>query len=277
MRLLLLTSMAMLAFAANSILCREALASGHIGASTFTLVRIVSGAIMLGLILLARYRTHKIGGSWLSAAALFGYAAGFSFAYISLDAGAGALLLFGAVQVTMIVYGLWVGERLNGPQFIGVAAAAGGFVWLMLPGIEAPPLVGALLMLGAGVSWGVYSLLGRAAKEPTIATAGNFIRALPFACILFLLMGDGEQVSAVGFGYAAASGALASGVGYALWYAVMPALPATMAATVQLSVPILAALGGVVLLDEALTLRFGLASVAVLGGIAIFVFYRRSA
>lgn len=271
-----ITAIAMLAFAANSILCREALASGHIGASTFTMVRIVSGAVVLGLILLTKYRTHKIGGSWLSAAALFGYAAGFSFAYISLDAGAGALLLFGAVQVTMIVYGLWIGERLNRAQIVGAAAAAGGFVWLMLPGIEAPPLGGALLMLGAGVSWGVYSLRGRTAEDPTIATAGNFIRALPFACILFLLMGTGEQASAVGLGYAVASGALASGIGYALWYAVMPALPATMAATVQLSVPILAALGGVVLLDEAITLRFGLASVAVLGGIAIFVLCRRN-
>lgn len=277
MQLVLVTTMAMLAFAANSLLCREALASGHIGASSFTLVRIVAGAVVLGLLLLAKFRTYRVGGNWLSAAALFGYAAAFSYAYISLSAGTGALLLFGAVQVTMIVYGLWAGERLNFRQIIGVVAAAGGLVWLMLPGIESPPLLGAMLMLGAGVSWGVYSLLGRGAKEPTIATAGNFIRATPFAVILFVVLGADEQTSVVGFGYAAASGALASGMGYALWYAVLPALPATTAATVQLSVPILAAFGGVLLLDEAVTLRFGLASVAVLGGIALFVLSRRNA
>lgn len=277
MRLVLLTAIAMLAFAANSILCREALANGYIGASTFTMVRIVSGAVVLGLILLTKYRTSNIGGDWMSAVALFGYAAGFSYAYISLSAGTGALILFGAVQATMIVYGLWVGERLKVLQVIGVAAAAGGLVWLMLPGVEAPPLLGALLMLVAGISWGVYSLRGRATKEPTVATAGNFIRAAPLAFILFVALGQGEQASTIGIGYAVVSGALASGAGYALWYAVLPALPATLAATVQLSVPILAALGGVILLEEPVTLRFGLASLAVLGGIALFVFNRRTA
>lgn len=277
MKLVLLTAIAMLAFAANSILCREALANGYIGASTFTMVRIVSGAVVLGLILLTKFRTSNIGGDWMSAVALFGYAAGFSYAYISLSAGTGALILFGAVQATMIVYGLWAGERLKVLQVIGVAAAAGGLVWLMLPGVEAPPLSGALLMLVAGISWGVYSLRGRATKEPTVATAGNFIRAAPLALFLFVALGEGEQASTIGFGYAVVSGALASGAGYALWYAVLPALPATMAATVQLCVPILAALGGVILLEEPVTLRFGLASLAVLGGIALFVFNRRTA
>lgn len=275
MQLVLATTMAMLAFAANSLLCREALASGHIGASSFTLVRIASGAVMLGLLLLAKCRTCKIGGNWFAAAALFGYAAAFSYAYISLSAGTGALLLFGAVQVTMIVYGLWAGERLNIRQIIGVVAAAGGLVWLMLPGIESPPLLGAILMLGAGMSWGVYSVLGRGTHEPTIATAGNFIRAMPFAVILFVVLGEAEQVSGVGLGYAAASGALASGMGYALWYAVLPALAATTAATVQLSVPVLAAFGGALFLDEAVTLRFGVASVVVLGGISLFVMNKR--
>jgi drug/metabolite transporter (DMT)-like permease len=277
MQLVVLTTMTMLAFAANSLLCREALASGSIGASSFTLVRIASGAAMLSFLLLAKFRIYKIGGNWLSAATLFGYAAAFSYAYISLSAGTGALLLFGAVQVTMIVYGLWVGEHLNGHQIIGVVAAAGGLVWLMLPGIEAPPVLGATLMLGAGISWGIYSLLGRGTKEPTVATAGNFIRAIPFAVILFAVLGEAEQVSGTGLGYAAASGALASGMGYVLWYAVLPALPATTAATVQLSVPMLASFGGVLLLDEAFTLRFGLASVAVLGGISLFVMSKRSA
>lgn len=275
-RLVLLTALTMLAFAANSLLCREALASGDIGALTFTLIRIASGAVALGVLLLLKFRSLSIGGSWLSAAALFGYAAAFSLAYISLSAGTGALLLFGSVQVTMIVYGLSTGERLNRRQLAGVMAAAAGLVWLLLPGIESPPLLGAILMLGAGFSWGVYSLLGRGAKEPTVATAGNFIRAVPFALLLFLVAGTGEHVSSAGVAYAVASGALASGMGYALWYAVLPALQSTTAATVQLSVPVIAAFGGLLLLNEPVTLRFGLASIAVLGGIAVFVLNRRS-
>ncbi len=271
LRVALLTALAMLAFAANSLLCREALATGDIGAATFTLVRIVSGAAVLGLILLVRFRAHGVGGSWGGAAALFGYAAGFSYAYLSLSAATGALMLFGAVQLSMIAYGLWIGERLNPRQAIGVVAAAAGLIWLLLPGVESPPLLGAVLMLAAGLSWGVYSLLGRGAGDPTVATAGNFIRAVPLALLVFVLLGGAEPISASGIGYAVASGALASGLGYAIWYAALPSLRATTAATVQLSVPILAALGGVVFLGEALTLRFGLAALAVLGGIGLFV------
>lgn len=274
-RLLLLTSATMLAFAANSLLCREALASGSISAASFTLVRIVSGAVVLGLLAVGSDRRIRIGGSWPAAAALFGYAAAFSFAYGSLSAGTGALLLFGAVQVTMIVYGLRAGERINVPQALGAALAGGGLIGLLLPGIQAPPVVGAALMLGAGVSWGVYSLLGRGASQPIVATAGNFIRATPFAIVLFLLAGRYGHASGVGIAYAVASGALASGMGYALWYSVMPALAATTAATVQLSVPVLAAFGGVMLLNEAITPRFVLASLAVLGGISIFVLNKR--
>tara|TARA_R110001599_G_scaffold11399_3_gene54409 strand:- start:3308 stop:4150 length:843 start_codon:yes stop_codon:yes gene_type:complete len=275
LRLLLLTTITMLAFAANSILCRVALAEDHIGAASFTFIRIASGAVFLALLLLIRTRSYRLGGSWLSGAALFGYAAAFSFAYISLSAATGALLLFAAVQATMITYGLWSGERLSARQFIGIAVAFAGLVWLMLPGIEAPPLLGAVIMIGSGVCWGVYSLLGRQASEPTIATAGNFIRAIPFALLLFLLLGNGENTSSLGLVYAVASGALASGLGYALWYLVLPQLPATSAATIQLSVPIIAALGGVLLLDEAVTLRFALASLAVLGGISLFILSKR--
>jgi len=271
LRLAFLTAMAMLAFAANSLLCREALAKGHIDASSFTLVRVGSGALVLGVLLLIKLRRYSLGGSWLAAAALFGYAAGFSFAYVSLSAGTGALILFGAVQVTMIGFGLWRGERLSGLQIFGGIAASGGLVWLMLPGIKAPPLLGALIMFGAGICWGVYSLLGRRAQEPTIATAGNFMRAVPFAVILFLLTENAAPVTGLGVAYAVASGALASGLGYALWYAVLPTLPATRAATLQLSVPILAACGGMVFLDEVITLRFGFAAMAVLGGIALFI------
>ncbi|MEM8637717.1 MAG: DMT family transporter [Cyanobacteria bacterium P01_G01_bin.54] len=270
-KLVLVTTMAMLAFAANSLLCREALASGNIGAASFTLVRIVSGAVVLALLLLAKRRTFTIAGKWRSASALFGYAATFSYAYVTLSAATGALLLFGAVQVTMIAYGLWAGERLNLRQVIGSLFAAGGLVWLLLPGVESPPLLGAVLMLFAGFSWGVYSLLGRGEQEPTIATAGNFIRATPLAMILLMPFSASEANNVAGFGYAMASGALASGMGYALWYAVLPSLPATTAASVQLSAPILAALGGVLLLGEAMTFRFVVASVVVLGGIALFI------
>jgi len=271
LRLAFLTLITMLAFAANSLLCREALAAGHIDASSFTLVRIVSGALVLSMLLLIQFRRYTLGGSWLAAAALFGYAAAFSFAYVSLSAGTGALLLFGAVQTTMIGYGLWRGERLSHLQISGAIAASTGLIWLMLPGVEAPPVLGALIMITAGVCWGVYSLLGRNAREPSVATAGNFLRATPFAVILFLLMRDSQPVTNLGLAYAAASGALASGLGYALWYAVLPALPASRAATIQLSVPILAALGGVLFLGETITLRFSLASIAVLGGIALFI------
>lgn len=274
-RLVLITSLTMLAFAANSLICREALASGHIGAAAFTLVRIASGAAVLGLIYLAKCRHYPLGGNWLSAAALFGYAAGFSYAYISLSAGTGALLLFGAVQVTMIVYGLWKGERLNMRQVVGVLSAAGGLVWLLLPGAHAPSWLGALLMLGAGVSWGVYSLLGRGTVQPTLSTAGNFIRACPFVLGLFVFLGEGESVSAVGLGFAVAGG-VASALGYILWYAALPRLTAISAATVQLSVPVIAAFGGVLLLDEIMTYRFGVSSVAVLGGVTLFVLSKRS-
>ena len=275
-QLVLLTVMVMVAFAANSLLCREALSVGHIDAASFTFVRIISGAAILSLLLLVKFRRYQLGGSWGSAAALFVYAAAFSFSYISLSAGTGALLLFGAVQTTMIVYGLWLGERLTIYQVVGAVAASGGIVWLMLPGIEAPPLLGATLMLLSGISWGVYSLLGRGTANPTAATAGNFMRAVPFAAILLVVLGN-TQMTWVGVAYAFASGAIASGMGYALWYVVLPALAATTAATIQLSVPVIAAFGGVLLLGEAVTLRFGLASIAVLGGVLLFVASKQKA
>ncbi len=262
----------MVAFAANSLLCRVALASGAIGAVHFTLIRIVSGAAFLWLLVCVRQGRASVAGDWLSAAALFAYAASFSFAYIGLSAGAGALLLFGAVQITMISYGLAVGERLDTLQVAGAAAAFLGLVWLVLPGVQAPPLRDALLMIAAGIAWGVYSLRGRGSKQPTAATAGNFVRSVPFAIALFVLAGgQAEAISKTGAAWAVASGALASGLGYALWYAVLPALRATTAATVQLCVPVIAALGGVLLLGEELTLRFAIASLGVLGGLLVFI------
>jgi len=269
------TAVAMMAFAANSLLCRVALRGAHIDAASFTLIRLASGALVLWLIVRLRGGTARKHGSWLSAFALFSYAAGFSFAYLTLPASAGALLLFGAVQATMIGYGLWRGERLGLMQSAGSTLACAGLIGLLLPGLSAPPLDGAILMIVAGVAWGVYSLRGRASSDATASTAGNFIRALPFVAVLSVLMLSRASLDVLGVGYAVASGAIASGLGYAVWYSALPGLRATSAATVQLSVPVIAALGAALFLDEAITLRLVLASVAVLGGITLVMTGRK--
>jgi drug/metabolite transporter (DMT)-like permease len=269
-RVLLLSALAMLAFAGNSLLCRLALTDTAIDAASFTTVRIFAGALTLWAIVALR-AAQPLAGSWPSALALFAYAAGFSFAYIRLPAATGALLLFGAVQATMIGYGLWKGERLRARQLVGLTCAVAGLVGLLLPGLAAPPVHSAALMIAAGIAWGIYSLRGRGAGDPTAATAGNFLRAVPCAAVLSLLMLQHFEVDAAGIGYALASGALTSGVGYAIWYTALKGLQATTAAIVQLSVPVIAALGGVVLLDEQVTARILIASVAILGGIALVI------
>lgn len=276
-RVFLLTALAMCAFAGNSLLCRLALAGTEIDAATFTTIRILSGAVVLWLIVSLRFGGSDFSrtGSWPSALALFAYAAGFSLAYVRLSAGTGALLLFGAVQATMIGYGLRAGERLRAKQWLGLAAALGGLVGLLLPGMTAPPLHSAALMLGAGVAWGIYSLRGRGSGDPLAATAGNFLRAVPFALALSVAMLSLASVDPVGATYAVASGALASGVGYAIWYTALKGLKATSAATVQLSVPVITAVGGVVLLGEQITPRLLIASAAILGGIALVTLEKR--
>lgn len=276
-RIMVLTALAMLAFAGNSLLCRMALKQTGIDAASFTTIRLLSGALMLALVVRCRRSPSAGGGNWPSALALFAYAAGFSFAYLSLSAATGALLLFGAVQATMIAYGVWRGERLLRWQLLGFMLALGGLVGLMLPGLAAPPLPSALLMLGAGMAWGVYSLRGKGAGDPTRVTAGNFLRAVPMAAALSLLMLNAVALDRAGVGYAIVSGALASGLGYAIWYQALPALKATQAATVQLSVPVLAALGGMVVLGEPLSWRVVLASIAVLGGIALVILEKKPA
>jgi drug/metabolite transporter (DMT)-like permease len=266
-----LTVLAMLAFAGNSLLCRMALQHTGMGAATFTAIRLASGALVLGAIAAGLRKDRAGKGHWVSAAALLGYAAGFSWAYLTLSAATGALLLFGAVQVTMIAHGLWAGERLAPQQMAGLALAFAGLVGLLLPGLSAPPLRGALLMLMAGIAWGVYSVRGKGAGDPTRVTAGNFWRATVLAAPLCLLPGSIALPSLSGLGYAVASGAITSGLGYAVWYAVLPALKASQAASIQLSVPVLAALGGVLLLGEPVTSRLLLTSLAILGGIALVV------
>ncbi|MBU0486077.1 MAG: DMT family transporter [Proteobacteria bacterium] len=270
-RIITLTSLTMIAFAGNSLLCRAALNHTAIDAASFTVIRLSSGAVMLWLIVRMRRGTYAGEGNWLSAFTLFTYAAGLSFAYVSLPAATGAILLFGAVQATMIGHGLWAGERLLRIQLIGLMLACGGLVGLLLPGLSAPPLYGSILMFGAGVAWGIYSLRGKGAGDPTKVTAGNFLRAVPFAAALTLLMLKSTSLDNAGLWYAVSSGALASGIGYSIWYTALPALKATNAAIVQLSVPVIAALGGIVFLGEAITLRLVLASGAILGGIALVI------
>jgi len=276
MRIVILTLLAMVAFASNSLLCRLALRETTIDAASFIFIRLCSGAIALCLIVITRKTGRTIAGNWISALALFVYAAAFSFAYISLPAGTGALLLFGAVQATMIFWGLRKGERLNTRQWFGLAIALGGLVALVFPGLSAPPIAGALLMTGAGIAWGIYSLRGKGAGDPTSVTAGNFCRSFVFAAVLSIALLHWTNVDFAGIRYAVVSGAIASGVGYVIWYSALPGLKATTAATVQLSVPILAAIGGISFLSESITLRLLLASLLILGGIGLVIVERPS-
>lgn len=270
-RTALLIVFAMLAFAGNSLLCRVALRDTSIDAASFTSIRLASGALVLWVLLRSRGKQPLAAGSWPMAAMLFAYAVCFSFAYRDLTAATGALLLFGAVQLTMTGYGLFTGERLVGLRLVGVLVAVAGLVWLLLPGLSAPPVIAAGLMLVAGLAWGVYSLLGRGAGDATAATGGNFIRAVPFAAVLSLAAASQASPDPTGLMYAVASGAVTSGLGYVLWYAALPALSATSAATIQLCVPAIAALGGAVLLAEPITARLLIASAAILGGIALTI------
>ena len=266
----------MIAFASNSLLCRAALKQTTVDAATFTFVRIFSGAAALWLIVKMRHASgltdnRRIRGNWLSALALFAYAAAFSFAYVDLSAGTGALLLFGAVQATMILWSLHKGERLDAIQIAGFVVAVTGLIALVFPGLSAPPLIGSILMLGAGVAWGIYSLRGKREENPGSVTAGNFVRAVPFAAVVSIVSVRWLHVDLAGVGYAIISGAITSGLGYVIWYNALQGLKAASAATVQLSVPVLAATGGILLLGEPLTVRYLLASIAILGGIALVV------
>jgi drug/metabolite transporter (DMT)-like permease len=266
----LLTFVAMLAFAANSLLCRLALGQELIDAASFATVRVLSGAVMLSLIVLPRWRIHGHSwGDWRSAVMLFTYMVFFSFAYLSLSAGTGALILFGAVQLTMFIVALRGGEQFPLLSWIGLTLAILGLVYLVLPGVTAPDPLGVILMAIAGIAWGFYSLLGRGTTDPLVTTANNFIYSVPLVIVVSLFFIGDFNSSLKGLALAATSGAIASGLGYAIWYAALRGLTATRAATVQLSVPVIAAFGGVILLSEQITLRLLLASAATLGGVAI--------
>lgn len=268
-RTLLLTALAMTAFAANSLLCRLALGAGTIDAPGFTGLRLASGALVLWLLLARRSGFMPVRPNFRAASMLFAYAAAFSFAYLQLDAGVGALILFGAVQLTMVSAGLLAGEPSPPMTWLGLAMSLGGLVYLVSPGLTAPPLTGAALMGTAGIAWGLYSLGGRGVGDPLQATAANFIGAVPLGLLLCLPFLGELHLSARGVMLAVASGALASGLGYVIWFAALRGLSASAAASVQLSVPLLAACGGVIWLGERFTWRLALASVLILGGIAL--------
>lgn len=269
MRVPLLTCLTMLAFAGNSILCRLALKGAHVDPLSFTALRLASGALVL--VLLAWLSSTRIrgAGSWPGAIALFLYAVCFSLAYVGIEAGTGALLLFASVQLTMLLYGIARGERLSRVSLLGLAISIAGLVYLLLPGIAAPPPGSAALMIVAGAAWGAYSLLGKSAASPLATTAGNFARAVPLGLVCAAPFVATQQWDHRGLLYAVLSGAVASGLGYAIWYDVMKRLSVLKASTVQLTVPVISALAGVAFLSEALTLRLVLACAAVLGGIAL--------
>jgi drug/metabolite transporter (DMT)-like permease len=271
LRAIVYTSITMLAFAGNSILCRMALKDGAIDPASFTSIRLLSGAIALLLIvrLTSQDASIREHGGWISALVLFFYAICFSYAYISLSAGAGALILFGFVQGTMIAMALWYGDRPSVSEWLGWLLAFGGLVWLLLPGIEAPPALGAALMALAGIGWGVYSIRGRDETNALVSTCSNFVYSIAFVIVLTAIMYSSADMTNRGIVLAIISGALTSGVGYVIWYAALNYLSAMQAALVQLSVPAIAAAGGVILLAEPVSLRLLTSGALILGGISL--------
>ena len=273
MKTMVPTVCALIAFAANSVICRWALMGGAIDASSFTIIRMVSGAmILIPILCLKKNRTaSREKGGWLASAALFAYATTFSFAYIHLETGTGALILFGAVQITMILVSLISGIRLHMAEWAGLALAFSGFVYLILPGVTAPSPMGFCIMTLSGIAWALYTLLGRNSKDPLMDTAYNFLRALPMVALLALITLKGAHVSFKGVALAMIAGGITSGAGYALWYMALGGLSVTQAAVIQLLVPVIAALGGVLFVFEPITPRLILSATMILGGIFTLV------
>ena len=270
-----LTAIAMIAFAANSLLCRMALGDGAVDAASFATIRVAAGAFILTLIVLPEWRSRgRDKTDFVAVAMLFLYMVFFSFAYLSLPAGTGALVLFGSVQLTMFAAAIVDGERFNGLSWLGLAFALTGLVYLVSPGISAPDPLGTMLMAIAGVAWGFYSLRGRHAVSALGTTANCFVYSLPLVLIVSVIFIGDMHTTPKGIVLAVLSGAIASGLGYVVWFAALPGLTAGRAATVQLSVPVIAAFGGILLLSEAITVRLLIASVATLGGIWIVLAQR---
>lgn len=273
----LLTILALVAFAANSIFARLALGGLSIDPASYTAVRLMTGAATLWLIVrFGRADEPALSeGGWMAAAMLFLYVVTFSFAYLSLSTGTGALILFAAVQITMIAIGLGSGERPSALYWLGLLLAVVGLVYLVSPGITAPPPLGSLLMGTAGIAWGLYSVLGRGVRNPVHATAKNFLNTVPLALVVLLVWLPSLALTAEGAIWAALSGSITSAVGYVIWYAALRGLTATMAATVQLSVPAIAALGGVLFLSEPMTWRLILSGAVILSGVALAISSRK--
>lgn len=276
MRTFILTAFALTAFAFNSILCRMALGPGEIDAAGFTVIRLVSGTVTLAALVLASGKTRNPAksGSWGSGFFLFAYAVCFSFAYLGLSTATGALILFGCVQLTMVGFSLAKGVRPRPIEWIGLTVAFGGLVYLVLPGLSAPPLMNALLMAAAGIAWGFYTLRGKGSADPLADTAGNFVRSVPMAAAVALLFLPETHLSARGVLLAVLSGAVASGIGYSVWYAALRHHTPTRAAVLQLSVPVIAAIGGIAFLAEAASTRLFIAGALILGGIGLTLIKR---
>ena len=271
------TGLALLAFAANSVLCRLALGAGAIDASSFTVIRLLSGVItLLVIIKMANHKTSSPiqKGSWFASLMLFLYATAFSFAYITLDTATGALILFGSVQITMVLLSLISGNRLHITEWLGVLIAFAGFVYLMLPEITTPSVNGFLLMSLAGIAWGIYTLKGRGSNTPLMDTGYNFFRTIPLVLILLVITVKNANYSSEGILLAVLSGGIASGMGYTVWYLALRGLTATQAAVVQLLVPVIAALGGVIFISEKITLRLMVSASIILGGIFLVILGR---
>jgi len=274
LKTIIYTALALLAFAANSVLCRMALGNAAIDASSFTILRLLSAMVMLAIILSFNRPKddQKLSkGSWSSALMLFIYATCFSFAYISLPTATGALILFGAVQITMIAMHMVAGNRLHLSEWLGLSLAFGGFIYLLLPGLSTPSLAGFLLMAAAGIAWGFYTIKGQQSVNPLRDTAFNFGRTLPFIIVLVILFLHQNHITTTGLILAILSGAIASGIGYTLWYMALDGLSASEAAVVQLLVPLLAAAGGIWFVSEAISLRLMLAGLMILGGMMIVI------
>lgn len=275
---ILFTGLALIAFAANSVLCRLALGGSAIDASTFTIVRLLSGVIVLTVILnISKINSNSspsTKGSWPASIALFLYAFTFSFAYVTLETATGALILFGSVQITMILLTIFSGNRLHISEWVGMAIAFAGFVYLVLPGVTTPSVIGFFLMTVSGIAWGVYTLKGRGSKSPIMDTAYNFLRTLPFVIILAIITMKYAHYSAEGILLAVLSGSIASGIGYMIWYSALSGLSVTQAAVLQLLVPVIAAVGGVIFVSESISLRLTVSSAMILGGILMVVLGR---
>ena len=271
-KVLVFTALALICFAANSVLCRLALKSGEMDPATFTIVRLASGAIVLSLIVFASGKKPQSAGNWISGVMLFVYAIAFSLAYVKLSAGTGALLLFGAVQATMIIGSMVAKKNPTVAQWIGLSLAIAGVAYLLLPSISRPPLDRAAMMACAGIAWGIYSIRGAGGSDPVVATAGNFLRAAPLAIIPFAILFKQTHYESHGILLAVLSGAITSGLGYVFWYTALPSLGSIRAAIVQLTVPALAAAGGVLFLGEKLSQRLLISGAVILGGVALAVF-----